>query len=469
VRADDGTWPVQPPPDLIVVDEEGYRSLPARIAMYRAALALAAADLTGTVAYARQALSLAPPDDHLSRASGGALAGLVSWTTGDLAGAHAAYTESIAGLEKAGFLSDVLGCCITLGDIRRTQGRLTDALHTYQRALDLASAQRATEPLRGTADMHVGIAGVLLERDDLAAAGEHLAVSHGLGDYNGLPQNPYRWRVAAARLREAEGDPDAALELLDDADRVYVGDYLPNVRPVPAVRARLRLRRGELDEAEAWARERQLSPDDELSYLREYEHVTLARLLLGRHRLDRDGSALEAALGLLDRLLAAAQDGGRDGTVLEVMILLALAHQARGDQPTALDVLQRAVVLAQPEGYVRLIADEGPPMAALLKSLTRQSAAPGYLRRLLAATTRTEHVPGRPAALVEPLSDRELDVLRLLGTDLDGPGIARALSVSLNTMRTHTRNIYAKLGVTSRRAAVRQAHDLDLLPGPRRG
>jgi LuxR family maltose regulon positive regulatory protein len=151
------------------------------------------------------------------------------------------------------------------------------------------------------------------------------------------------------------------------------------------------------------------------------------------------------------------------------MILLALAHQARGDQPTALDVLARAVVLAQPEGYVRLIADEGPPMAALLKSLTRQSAAPGYLRRLLAATTRTEHVPGRPAALVEPLSDRELDVLRLLGTDLDGPGIARALSVSLNTMRTHTRNIYAKLGVTSRRAAVRQAHDLDLLPGPRRG
>jgi ATP/maltotriose-dependent transcriptional regulator MalT len=469
VRAEDGTWPVQPPPDLIVVDEDGYRSLPARIAMYRAALALADADLPGTVTHARQALSMAPPDDHLSRASGGALAGLASWTTGDLADAHAAYTESIAGLEKAGFIPDVLGCCITLGDILRTQGRLTDALHTYQRALDLASAQRAAEPLRGTADMHVGIAGVLLERDDLVAAGEHLAVSHSLGDYNGLPQNPYRWRVAAARLRETEGDLDAALELLDEADRVYVGDYLPNVRPVPAVRARLRLRRGELDEAEAWARERHLSPDDELSYLHEYEHVTLARLLLGRHRRDRDSRALEAALGLLDRLLAAARDGGRDGSVLEVLILLALAHQARGEVPTALDVLQRAVILAQPEGYVRLIADEGPPMTTLLKALTKQSAAPGYVRRLLAATTRTGHQPARPAALVEPLSDRELDVLRLLGTDLDGPDIARALSVSLNTMRTHTRNIYAKLGVTSRRAAVRQAHELNLLPGPRRG
>jgi LuxR family maltose regulon positive regulatory protein len=468
VRAEDGTWPAQPPPDLIVVDEDGYRSLPARIAMYRAALALADGDLRDAITYARQAQSMAPPDDHLSRASGGALAGLASWTTGDLADAHAAYTESIAGLEKAGFIADVLGCCITLGDIRRTQGRLTDALHTYQRALDLASAQRAAEPLRGTADMHVGIAGVLLERDDVVVAGEHLAVSHSLGDYNGLPQNPYRWQVATARLRETEGDLDAALELLDEADRVYVGDYLPNVRPVPAVRARLRLRRGEIDEAEAWARQGHLSPDDEVSYLHEYEHVTLARLLLARHRRDRDSAALEATLGLLDRLLAAAQDGGRGGSVLEVLILQALAHQARGAVPTALDTLQRAVTLAQPEGYVRLIADEGAPMAALLKALTKQSAAPGYARRLLAATARTEQRPDRPAALVEPLSDRELDVLRLLGTDLDGPDIARALSVSLNTMRTHTRNIYAKLGVTSRRAAVRQARDLNLLPGPRR-
>jgi len=108
-------------------------------------------------------------------------------------------------------------------------------------------------------------------------------------------------------------------------------------------------------------------------------------------------------------------------------------------------------------------------MAALLKALPKQSRAAGYVRRLLAATTRTQHRPSRGRAMVEPLSDRELEVLRLLGTDLDGPDIARALSVSLSTVRTHTRNIYAKLGVTNRRAAVRHAHDLHLLPGPRRG
>jgi LuxR family transcriptional regulator, maltose regulon positive regulatory protein len=468
LRQDDGTWPEQPPPDLVVVDKDAYRSLPGRIPLYRAALSLADEDLEGTVTQAREAMSLAPPEDALTRASASALGGLASLAAGDLSGAHAAYTRTVAELTRVGFLADVLGCCITLGDIRRTQGRLGDALRTYRHALDLAAAKAGTEPLRGTADMHVGIAAVLLERDDIPAAGEHLDISRRLGDHLGLPQNPYRWRVAMARLREAEGALDEALELLDEADRVYNGDYNPDVRPVPAVRARLHLRRGELDDAEAWAHDRHLSPDDDLSYLHEFEHVTLARLLLARHRRDRNVTTLEDALGLLERLLAAAQDGGRDGSVLEILILQALAHQAGGEVPAALAVLTRAVRLAQPEGYVRLFAEEGPPMAALLKALTRRTSAPGYLRRLLVATTSTKQRPGRPAGLVEPLSEREFDVLRLLGTDLDGPDIARALSVSLSTVRTHTRNIYAKLGVSSRRAAVRQAHDLNLLPGPRR-
>jgi LuxR family maltose regulon positive regulatory protein len=286
--------------------------------MFRAALALADADLDGTVTHAREALSLAPPDDDLTRASAGALAGLASWTTGDLRGAHAAYTESVAGLASVGFVADVLGCCITLGDIRRAQGRLGDAMRTYRWALDLAAPKPGAEPLRGTADMHVGMAGVLLERDDLAAAAKHLAVSHRLGEHNGLPQNPYRSRVVMAGLREAEGDLDGALELLDHADRVYAGDYSPNVRPVAAVRARLRLRRGELSHADAWARERQLSAGDDLSYLLEYERLTLARLLLARHHIERDTAAPEEALSLLSRLLAAAEEGERGAGVIEV-------------------------------------------------------------------------------------------------------------------------------------------------------
>jgi LuxR family maltose regulon positive regulatory protein len=465
VRSTDADWPERPPAGLVVVDPEGWRSLPAGVELFRAALALTHADLGSTVAHAQRALSLAPADDVHTRAAAGALAGLASLTTGDLDGAHAAYTATVDGLTRYGSLADVLGCCITLGDIRRTQGRLHDALRTYQWALDRTAPKPAGEPLRGTADMHVAIAEILLERDDRSAAADRLALCERLGEHKGLPQNPYRRRLVAARLREAEGDLDGALTLLDEADRVYNGDYSPNVRPVPAVRARLFLRRGELGQAEAWAAERQLAADDELSYLREYEHITLARLLLARHRGDE--AALHQALSLLDRLLVAAEDGGRGGSAIELLMLQALAQQCRADTPAALTALHSAITRAQPEGYVRLFAEEGPAMASLLKALAKRSSPAGYLRRLLASTAGAQD---RPVAsvLVEPLSERELDVLRLLGSDLDGPDIARELSVSLNTVRTHTKNIYAKLGVTSRRAAVRRGQELDLLGRQRR-
>jgi LuxR family maltose regulon positive regulatory protein len=362
----------------------------------------------------------------------------------------------------------VLGCTITLADIRRTQGQLAAAVRTYQHALELTAPAPGTAPLRGTADMHVGMAGVLLERNDLSAAREHLTISQRLGEHNGLPQNPYRCRVVMARLREAEGDLDGALTLLDDAERVYVGDYAPNVQPVPAVRARLRLRRGELAHAQQWAWERQLTSEDDPSYLREYEHLTLARLLIAQHRVQPDARDVADALTLLDRLLTAAEHGGRGASVIEVLILQATAHEATGDARAALASLHRAVTLAQPEGYVRLFTDEGPSMAALLKALRMQPAAPAYVNPLIAATTTIATRASLPQKLVEPLSERELDVLRLLGGDLGGPDIARELSVSLNTVRTHTKSIYSKLGVTSRRVAVRQARDLNLIPGGQR-
>ncbi|MGD9527076.1 LuxR C-terminal-related transcriptional regulator [Pseudonocardia sp.] len=451
LRPDGGAWPPRPPDGLVVVDERGFRSAPASVEMYRAALALGRGDLDATVIHAREALSLAPPDDDLIRAGAGALAGLAAWTAGDIATAHAAYTEAVAGLSGAGFLADALGCSITVGDLWLVRGRLGEARRTFQAGLDLA----AGAPLRGTSDMHVGLAGVLLEYGDPAAAAGHLAAAERLGEHRGLPQNPYRSRVLRARLRETEGDLDAALVLIEDAERLYQGDYSPDVRPVAATRARLHLRRGEPARAEEWARTNGLDAGDELHYLREYEHVTLARLLLARH----DGPL---ATGLLERLLAAAEAGGRHGTAIEVLALLALAHRARGDAPAALAALDRAVTLARPEGYVRIFADEGAPMAALLRDLARQAPDAAYPRRLVAAAS----APARAVptgGLVEPLSARELDVLRLLASDLDGPAIARELHVSLNTMRTHTRSIFRKLEVTSRRAAVRRAADLDLL------
>ena len=458
----DGQQPPARPPEMVVVDEARFRALPAMVAIHRAGQALLLGDRPGCVAHARRALDLAGADDHLQRGAAAALIGLASWGDGDLEAAHAGYADAWVIMQRAGHLADVLGLAITLADIEIVQGRLRDAMRTYQEALRLAAQPDGTV-LRGTADMHVGSAALHLERGDLPAATELLERSRQLGEHLGLPQNPYRWRIVMARVREVEGDPDSAVELLDDAERVYSGDYSPNVHPVPAVRARVWVAQGRLADAFGWVQAQGLSVGDELTYLREYEHVTLARALLARYRSERLLSAGQQALELLERLRAAAEAGGRTGSVLEILVLQALTHQARGDLAAALRPLERALALAEPEGYVRMFLDEGPPMATLLAAAAQRGTAPAYVRRLLAGAGDRPTRPTGAAGLVEPLSDRELDVLRLLAGDLAGPDIARELVLSLNTVRTHTKNIYAKLGVHDRRSAVRRATELDLL------
>ncbi|MCW2578648.1 MAG: ATP-dependent transcriptional regulator, MalT-like, LuxR family [Blastococcus sp.] len=445
---------------MVVEDPAGYRALPSSIAMYRAGRALMLGDVGGTMTYARRALDLAAEDDHLARGAPAALLGLAYWTGGHLDEARRRYAEAMASLATAGYHSDVLGGALVLADIEMAQGRLREAMSILERGLQ--RAEQADPPLRGAADMHVGLSQLLCERDDLDGALRHLLSSRELGEHAGLPQNRYRWRVAMARIRGAEGDPDAALGLLDEAERLYVGDFSPEVRPVAALRARVRIAQGRWAEALAWARQRELDVEDELSYLREFEHVTLARTLVARYADEGDERSIDDATRLLDRLLAAADDGTRTGSAIDVLIAQALAGQARGNAPAALRFLDRALELAEPEGYVRIFLDEGPPMAALLRAAATRGTARGYVRRLLAGFDDPAGRVPVQRGLTDPLSARELDVLRLLGTDLDGPGIARVLVISLNTVRTHTKNIYAKLGVNNRRAAVRRGDELGL-------
>jgi LuxR family maltose regulon positive regulatory protein len=282
-----------------------------------------------------------------------------------------------------------------------------------------------------------------------------------------------------ARVRAAERDWAGALELIDDAIRVYVGDFSPPVHPLHATRARLLAAAGDIDAAAAWAREHDLSAGDDLSYLREYEHLTLARILLAQHRTRGEERALRDGRALLDRVLEAAEAGSRSGTVMEAEVLRALAHHASGDAGAALESLERAVCLAEPQGWVRFLLDAGPDVGELLATLAQRRPRSAFVRELIArrlepataqaavpAAAGSQGAAARQVAgerLLDPLSDRELDVLRLLASDLDGPAIARELVVSLNTVRTHTKHVYSKLGVNSRRAAVSRAHQLGLL------
>ena len=417
--------------------------------------------MPGTVRHAGRALDLSPADDHLCRAAAAGLLGLAYWASGDLEAGHSAYATCVAGLRRAGHIADTFGCAIALADIRLVQGRLGEAMRTYEQTLQ-RGAEQDGPVLRGTADMYVGMSELHRERNDLPAATQNLLRSQELGEHTGLPQNRYRWRVAMARIRQAEGDLGGALDLLDEAERLYVGDFFPNVRPVPALRTRVLAAQGMVGEALGWVRERGLSVDDDLSYLREFEHITLARILVAWYAAERAERSIQEAVRLLERLLRAAEEGQRTGSVIEILVLQAVAHQARDDIPAALSALQRAVTLAEPEGYVRIFADEGPPMASLLRAVAKQGITRAYVRRLLAAMNHAKDSAPANNGLIEPLSARERDVLRLLGTDLDGPDIARNLTVSLNTVRTHTRNVYAKLGMNNRRAAVRRARELNL-------
>ena len=216
--------------------------------MNRAAIAQVRGDVQATVEHARRAKEMAVEDDHLVRSGAAGFLGIALWTGGDLEAAHRAWSECVEELELAGNVADALGATLALGDIRIVQGRLGEALHTYEHALALVP-ERNRALVRGPADMHVGMSEIFRERNDLEAARRHLIESQELGDNASMPQHPYRWRVAMARLRQAEGGTEEALALLEDAERVYVSDFFPNVRPLAALRARMWIALGSLREA----------------------------------------------------------------------------------------------------------------------------------------------------------------------------------------------------------------------------
>jgi LuxR family maltose regulon positive regulatory protein len=333
--------------------------------------------------------------------------------------------------------------------------------------LDLAADQGGSVPPT-TADLYVGFSEVRHEQNDLDAAARYLRSSKEFGEHGGLPENRYRWYVGMARIEETQGDLDRALDLLDEAQRLYVRSPDPEVRPVAAVKARVWVRQGRLVEALGWAHDRRLSVDDELSYLREFEHITLARLLMARDRHDRGESDPWETMALLDRLQQAAEKGGRLGSLIEVLVLQALAQEAQGDVIRALSPLQRALTLAEPEGYVRTFVDEGEAVRALLRHAAADGPASAYARQLLSAFEK----PARPASspphgvsagLVEPLSRREVEILRLIATGLRNQDIADQLCISVSTVKRHIANTYGKLGVSHRTEAILRANEHKLL------
>ena len=444
-----------------VGDELALRSLPSRIAAAHAYLAQAHGDGAAAETHARRAIALAPADDPGVHALPAGLLGLTYWARGDLGEALAALRTGMAGFRSLGDAAAALSFTFGIADVLMTQGRLREARAALEEAL--REAEEAGDPLLpGIAELHVGLAEVLIATGDPVRATAHRSAAEALGDAAVLPGDAGRLAAAYARIALALGDADEAHARLDEAERLQVAGPVPDVRPADAIRTRVWLAQGRWAEARAWVETRRDLRTAEPDYLDEYASLTAARVDLAAFRIDGDEDVLATTGALLERIAVAAAAGGRTATLVEARVLRALVAQAAGDPEAAIAMLAEALRRAEPEGQRAVFVDEGPAMTRLLHAALRRGAPRTFVRRLLDDLRAAGGRPRVHRELVEPLSDRERDVLRLLRSALTGPQIARELGMTVNTLRSHTKSIYAKLDAHGRREAVTRADELGL-------
>jgi LuxR family maltose regulon positive regulatory protein len=392
-----------------VANEVQLKPLPAMIALARAYNAQARGNLAEAVKNAELALQIIPEDDFVWRAKAISTLEITHWASGNLESAIRGIGDWMESMTKLGNHVFVVASAFAVADMLVGLGSLSEAERTYQEALQLA-AQHGPEAEHITAHHHLGLSMIYRQRGDDTLAAHHLKRAAELGLQTTLVDWLYRWHVAQAQLKEAAGDLETALALLDEAKRVYIQTLIPDLRPIAALKARIHLKQGRPDKAQAWAAERGLSPADEVSYLLEFEHLTLARLEIANPMVN----------ALLARLLQAAEAQKRRGSALDILLVQALAHEAQGNRPQALAALEHALALAEPEGYLRIFVDEGEAMRLLIEKQSRNRDHPlsDYADKLLAAFTQPVAAPKsaiihQKSDMIEPLSERELEVLKL--------------------------------------------------------
>ena len=445
-------------------------NVPAAIALGHAYLAVLSGDAGRAIAFASRALAEVGEGEWMLDSLIRVYLSVAEWLCGRLPEAERAFGSSIAQWQAAGETTWVVRVCEVLGLVQRALGSLDAAVATYRQALDVA-APAGRRGLAGAGIGYVGLAEVAYQRNELDSALRTVTEGVAICRQFSYTQPLAAGLATLAWIRQATGDPAGAREAIGEARQAAPGSA-GVLNPVPAQRARLLLAQGDLAGAARWVTERGLGADDEPDYLREPGYLVLARVVLARGEADR-------ALALLERLRADAAAQDRAGSLIEIGALWALALAASGDEAGAVHALAGALTLACPQGYVRVFADEGPPMAALLGRLiaaqrTGRAAARVPLECLArlqrafdAGPSAPDQRPGTGAAMqgiVEPLTSRELEVLRLLAAGISNQGIARELVVSLDTVKKHVSHILGKLGAASRTEAVARARQLALIP-----
>ena len=433
------------------------QTMQGELAAIRAELARQRGDVSGAIELAQQALAYLPEDAQWLRGIASGLLGGAYRLRGDVVAASRAYKETIRASQASDNVPVALIAMGQLAQLQTMQGQLHQAAETYQEALNLAARWGVTtSPALGVALVSMGE--VLREWNDLDQA-ERLLLQ-GIGycqQRGGLAESALDGCLSLARVFQARGEMDGALHMVQQAEQMG-GDYHYAAR-VTAFQAKLWLAQGNVQAATGWAARLQhdLNVDSELAYEHLDGYIVLARLAIVR-------GSLTEALGLLERLLQLAEPAGLTGKVIEVLVLQALSFQAQGNPPQAMMALSRAFELAEPQGYIRIFVDEGEPMLALLHHAASRGVAPDYLDKVLAAFGTTAQVSSPlPAVLIDPLSEREREILRLIAAGLSTDEIAEELVIVVGTVRNHIKHIYSKLDTHSRLQAVERARTLNLL------
>jgi len=380
--------------------------------------------------------------------------GLAFEFSGDSNAAEAAFQEAATlSIEQKNI--HILPMAIShLGQLQVLQGSLYQADNTYRQALKSgAQITGKHSPVAGIAEIGLGI--LYYEWNELEKSHQHFIAGIELGKQWNNSEILLAGHFGLARLDLTQGNFARAFALLKELETILSDNQAQMLLPaVHAFRARLWIYQGNLTDANRWLQSANLQLDGTLTYLQESDYITYARFLIA-------GQQWDDADRLISHLIEFADSGNRNTRIIELLILQSLVQQGQGQSRRAEETLARALKIAEPEGYIRTFLDEGPALVALLYPLVADATSSAYTREILRAfrmqEIESQEIEDSQSDLIEPLSDREIEVLQCLAEGLSNREIALKLTVSLSTIKTHTRNIYGKLGVNSRTQAIAQA------------